>query len=451
MTSTFDVLLIGTGPAASRIAEACAEAGRRVAVVDSRGIGGTCALRGCNPKKVLVRAAELHDWLSRSRDELIAAADATIDWQALIEFKRRFTAPVTPGTMQKYAKLGIDVFEGSARFVDRTAVEVDGDRLEAEFIVIATGGEPTPLGIPGEELLTTSDEFMELESLPQRVVFVGGGYISTEFAHVAQQAGSQVSILERGERLLADFEPDLVTHYADSLAERGIDVHTQSNVTEISRAADGSLSVFAESGGEQTTFIADLVVHGAGRAPAVDRLDLAAGGIDYSRAGIHVNSRLQSVSNLQVYAAGDVVDCDQPKLTPVANQQGRIVAANILEGTGIVPDYGAVPKAAFTVPPLASVGLSEAECERCSLPYEVRQGDMSNWTSVRKVGGPVSAYKLLINRDNGQLLGAHLLGPAAAETINLFALAMKFELTATDVKSVLFAFPTFAADVREML
>ncbi|MCL4110397.1 UNVERIFIED_CONTAM: hypothetical protein GTU68_025409 [Idotea baltica] len=195
-----------------------------------------------------------------------------------------------------------------------------------------------------------------------------------------------------------------------------------------------------------------MVVHGAGRIPAVDGLNLEAGEVEFTEHGIEVNDYLQSISNPNVFAAGDVVATKQPKLTPVANQQGRTISRNLLAGENKhLPDYGVVPRIVFTIPPLAAVGLTEEQAGQQGLDFELREGDMSTWGSVRKVCGTCAAYKILVDNGTDQILGAHLLGPHAADCINLFALAMKFGLTATNIKSTLFAFPTFSSDIRNML
>lgn len=450
MTRAFDVVIVGTGPAASRIATACAER-LRVAVVDSRPIGGGCALRGCNPKKVLVRAAELVDWARRSAGELIAPTEARIDWPRLIAFKRTFTDPVPAKTEERYEKHGIVVLRGTARFAGPNRLTVDGEEVSAERVVLCGGAMPRVLDIPGEDLLTHSDAFMERETLPRRILFVGGGYISFEFAHLARRAGADVRIVEQAERPLGGFEPELVDRLLEHSRELGIEVDTHTSVQAIERRDDGALSAKVLRAGEEVDLAADMIVHGAGRVPAVGELDLGAGDVESDRNGIVVNEFMQSVSNPNVYAAGDIASTDQPKLTPVANQQGRTVAANLLEGNRHTPDYGVVPRVVFTIPSLAAVGMTEDEAREHGREFEVRDGDMSKWGSIRKIGGTCAAYKILVDRETDRLLGAHLVAPHAAETINSFAMAMKFDRTATDLKSVLFAFPTFASDIRSML
>jgi glutathione reductase (NADPH) len=446
-----DVMVLGTGPAATGVALKCSEAGRRVAIVDPRPFGGTCALRGCNPKKVLVRAAELHDWIRRAAGTGVQTDGARIDWPELVDFKRSFTRPVTSAKEDRFREAGIDQFHEAPRFVSPTGIAVGDQQVQCSGIVIATGSVPMPLDIPGAQWLTNSDDFLELEELPKRVVFVGGGYITFEFAHVAARAGAQVTILEMAERVLTPFDPDLVASLVAASRELGIDVRTQTMVTSIEKQPDGQLLVGITSGDDAQTIAADLVVHGAGRVPNTGDLDLEAGQVRHGRSGIEVNRYLQSVSNPAVYAAGDVAATGAPPLTPVANEDGRTVVHNLLNDQQREPAYGPVATAVFSVPALAAVGLGEQEASKQGLQFTVNSGDLSENNSMKKVGAKYARYKVLIEKGSGRILGAHLLGPDAAETINLFALAIKHDLTASDLKSSLFVFPTFAHDVRGMV
>jgi glutathione reductase (NADPH) len=202
MTRAFDVIVIGTGSAASAVASRCRDAGWQVAIVDSRPFGGTCALRGCDPKKVLVGAAEAVDWTRRMQGRGIQAEKVQIDWPELMRFKRSFTEPIPLRREDEFAKAGIAAFHGRARFGGPTTVQVGEETLEGRHVVIAAGEGPADLGIPGAEHLTTSDQFLELNELPRRILFIGGGYIAFEFAHVAARAGSQGSgRLARGKNI----------------------------------------------------------------------------------------------------------------------------------------------------------------------------------------------------------------------------------------------------------
>jgi glutathione reductase (NADPH) len=217
MAKKFDLVAIGTGSAASAVAYRCRRAGWQVAIVDSRPFGGTCALRGCDPKKVLVGAGDLIDWSRRMKGKGVEA-DTRIDWAELMRFKRSFTEPVPKHREEGFAKAGIVALPGRARFVGPTAVGVGDEVLETSYNVVATGQRPAILNIPGEEYLTASDQFLELEALPRRIAFVGGGYISFEFAHIAVRVGAEVTILHRGPRPLPRFDADLVACWSKGRA-----------------------------------------------------------------------------------------------------------------------------------------------------------------------------------------------------------------------------------------
>ena len=449
-SKSYDLIVIGTGSAAFAAASRCRSAGWSVAVIDSRPYGGTCALRGCDPKKVLVAAAEALHWGNRMSGRGVHPGDARIDWSELMAFKRTFTKPVPKSNEVWLAEVGIDGFHDRARFVGPTAVRVGNDDLEAKRVVIASGAVPATLAIPGEEHLTNSDDFLELDALPHRIVFVGGGYISMEFAHVSVRAGARVSVLHRGPRLLVGFDPDLADKVAQAARASGIDLRLETRVEGISRTAAG-LTVEASSPAGSQSLEADLVVHGAGRVAEIDDLDLAAAEIKRGKRGILVNQYLQSTSNSAVYAAGDAAETAGKPLTPVAALEGRVVAANLLNGNKARPDYSGTPTVAFTLPPIAAVGLGEEEARKQGLKFKVNDQDTSQWYSSRRMGEAYSASKVLVEEGTGRLLGAHLLGPSADELINLFALAIRHGLTAENLKDTIFAYPTHASDVGYMV
>jgi glutathione reductase (NADPH) len=450
VTTSVDVIVIGTGSAAQNVAYTCRASGWSVAVVDSRPFGGTCQLRGCDPKKVLVGVAELVDWSRRLQDKGISAPGLSIKWPDMMRFKRTFTDPVPEQTEHSFAEAGITVRHGRARFVDRTAVQVGDDTLAGHHVVIATGARHASLGIPGEEYLTTSTQFLELDNLPPRVVFVGGGYIAFEFAHIAARAGARVQILHRGARPLNKFDPDLVSQLVQATRDLGVEVHLHTVVTAIERRGDHVL-VHAQTGVQEHTIEADLVVHAAGRVPEIDDLDLEEAGIARQKDGVSVNAYLQSVTNPAVYAAGDAVASGGFPLTPVAGMQGDIVARNLLEGNRYSPNYTGIPSVVFTTPPLARVGLDEETAHAQGLRFSTHHQDTSGWYSSRRVALPHTGFKVLVEEDTERLLGAHLLGLHAEEVINLFALAIRTGLRATDLKQMVYAYPTSASDVSYMV
>ena len=444
----YDLVVLGTGTAGSGVATRCALARWRVAIVESREPGGTCALRGCDPKRVLVGAAEVVDAFNCLRGKG-PDGSAHIDWPALMAFKRTFTRPVPAKKVREFESAGIELVRGAGRFVDRTVIEVEGRRLDARQVVVATGARPAPLGIPGAEHVLTSDDFLELETLPSRIVFIGGGYISFEFAHLAVRAGAHATILHRGDRPLQAFDGDLVEKLVTHSRNLGIDVQTRAPVTRVTATGNG-VDVWASTARGEERFGADIAVHGGGRVPAIHDLALDAAGVAFTPRGITLNEHLQSVTNSAVWSAGDA-DGSGPALTPVAGHEARVVSTNLLEGPSARPDYSVVPSAVFTIPALARVGLLETEARSRGLEIDVRSGDMSGWYTSRRLAEPVAAFKTITDARTGRLLGAHVLAGHAAETINMFALAMRAGLTASDVKHTVFAYPTAGSDVAYML
>ncbi|BBP03878.1 hypothetical protein TPL01_04310 [Sulfuriferula plumbiphila] len=422
-----------------------------MAVVDSLPFGGTCALRGCDPKKVLVGVADLLDWSRRMADKRTVKGDLEIDWPELMRFKRSFTDPVPKHKEQSFEQAGIKRFHGKAKFIDRTAVEVQGERLEARYFLIGTGATPANLNIQGQEYLIDSTEFLELEQLPKEIVFVGGGFIAMEFAHVAARAGSKVTVLHRGARILEGFDPDLVSSLAAATTALGVTIHTETSVEAIEKTANGRFAVVTKQHGASVTFEGDLVVHGAGRIPNLDDLELDAAGVTREKRGVVVNEYLQSPSNPAVYAGGDVASTDGLPLTPVAGYDGKLIAANMLKGNHLQAEYHLIPSVVFTIPPLASVGLSEQAANRKGLHFRRNYSEIGDWYASRRVAEKTAAFKVLIEEGTERILGAHLLGPAAEETINLFTLAMRFDITAEQLKQVLFVYPTHASDMEYML
>jgi glutathione reductase (NADPH) len=448
MSKQYDLIAIGTGTAASVAATRCRAAGWTVAVVDHLPFGGTCALRGCDPKKVLVGVTEAVDHCRRMRTRGIDGEPA-IAWSDLIAFKRGFTDPVPAMKERRFADEGVDAYHGRARFRGPNSVQVGDDLLDGRFILIAVGAVPMRLGILGEEHLVTSSEFLELDRLPKRMILLGGGFIAAEFAHIAARAGAQVTVLEQLPRMLMPFDPDLVGWLMEKFREIGIDVQLGTRVTAIDKTGS-SLSVRASSNGTDRVFEADLVVHAAGRVPDLEPLDLTAGGVTTEKGRLRLNEFLQSVSNPAVYAAGDAA-ASGPPLTPVASHDAKVVTTNMLEGNHRTPNYVGVPSVAFTIPPIASVGLGEEQARAQGGKFRMKKRRVSDWYTARRVAESVYGFKVLVEEGTDRILGAHLVGPHADGVINVFALAIRNGLTAKDLKSTIFAYPTEASDIGYMV
>ena len=444
--SDFDVIIIGTGVAGRTAAEEAARAGLRVALVDKRDeIGGTCSLRGCEPKKVLYAASEI---VSRARAQSACgiAGDAVLDWRRLIEFKRSLTDPVSAEFERQFAAMGVTVMHGLARFTSPTTVDVAGKDYRARWFLVASGAKPMPLPIPGAELVTDSERFMDLETLPQRIAFIGGGYISFEFAAMARAAGARPIILHRGARPLEGFDPDLVGLLVTGYEESGIEVRLDSAVTSVCRVGEGEEGTLDVVLADDTQLGCDLVVHGAGRIPDVEDLHLEAAGIASTGRGVEVDGHMQSTSNSAVFAAGDAAAIGAP-LTPVGVAQARVAVANMLEPGSATFDPPVVPSICFSDPPLAMVGLSEQAAREGVVDVDVKYTDTSRWLSSQRVGLRHTGAKTIVDRASGKLLGAHVLGYHADELVNLFALAISRGVTVDELTSTLWGYPTTSSEI----
>ncbi|MCF7805337.1 MAG: NAD(P)/FAD-dependent oxidoreductase [Candidatus Marinimicrobia bacterium] len=449
MSKQFDVIVLGTGSAGSTVAHTCKKAGMSVAIIDSRPFGGTCALRGCVPKKVYTAASEAVDWADRLNDKGIDKNNLRINWGDLQEFKRTFTEPFPENREQGYTDAGIDTYHGRAEYADDHTVHVGDTTLRGEHIVIATGAKPRPLGIPGEQYLTSSTDFLNLEQLPDDIVFIGAGFISMEFAHVAVRAGASVRIIHRSARPLKPFDPDLVDILVDASRDAGIEFSFNAELTAVDHSNDAYM-VHATKDGEELTFETDMVVHGAGRVAEIDDLNLENVSVDAPSRGVKVNEYLQSETHPHIYAGGDAADSGPP-LTPVASLDGEVIADNIINGASRTPDYRVVPSVVFSEPHLTTVGLSEQQARDQGRDFRVSFSDTGNWVTSRRINQPYSGFKILIEKETDLILGAHLLGPHAEEVINIFALAIKEDIPASTLKEMIYAYPTSASDISYML
>lgn len=449
MAEEFDLVVIGTGTGGSASATKCRNAGWTVAVVDDEPYGGTCALRGCDPKKVLIGGAEVVAWHRRMRDHGVAG-HAAIDWPGLMAFKETFIAAVPANRERGFQELGIETLHGETRFSAPDRLVVADREIIGKHFVVAAGASPRALRIPGEEFVVTSTAFLALPTLPRRIAFIGAGYIAMEFAQLAANAGAHATIFGRGVPL-AHFDEDVVNRLVAHFRATGIRVHLGAPVSAVERTATGFRVYTNVSDALSDEF--DLVVHGAGRVPNTARLDLARANVATDEhAAITVNEFLQSISNPRVYAAGNVTLPDgKLPLTPVAAHEGAIVASNLLRGNTKQPNYRGTPSVVFTVPPLAGVGLTEKAARALGIDVRVKAGDSSTWFSNRRTRVPVGMFKTIFDNATDRLVGAHLLGAHADEVINLFGFAMRFELPARELKQAMYSYPSSSSDLPYML
>ena len=448
MTNRYDIVILGAGNAGFGVSQIAHAAGKSIAFVESDQFGGTCPNRGCTPKKVLVAAAQALHEIELAPQHGIEVGPAKLDWARLIDRKRDMIDFI-PGAMEDTAKNRGTVYKGKARFVEPNAIEVDGQRIEADNFVIATGSMTRPLSIPGAEHLITSDDVLNERDLPAEVVFIGGGVIAMEFSHVYARAGAKVTILEMMPQLLPRLDQDAVAAIQQESERLGIDVKTGVEVEAIEQSG-GKLQVHFVHEGKRQSVEAIRVVNGTGRIANVADLNLESANIAHDGIRIEVDEYLRSVSNPAIWVAGDAL-VHSAQLSPLATYEGRIVGQNIVDNAQLKPDYSIVPSAVYTVPALSSVGMTEAEAKQAGIDIDVVTSDMSGWFSARFYAETVAWAKILVEKDTRRVVGAHLVGHHGEDLIHLFALAMRYGISADQLGAEMYAFPTFAADIKSML
>ena len=445
----FDVFVIGTGVSGTAIANSCASKGMSVGITDELPYGGTCTMRGCVPKKVFWGVTELLESAKNMKGFGIEQIP-TINWKELLNFKQTFVDPMPPKRENKFKENGIETFHGAAKFISSNQIQIGNEIIFADKIMIATGAKPRQLNISGEEYTLTSRDFFDLEKLPDSMIFIGGGYIAFEFAHMAAIYGSKVTILHKDTKPLRKFDQDMVQHVIQSTKNKGIQLVLDTEVTQIEKTENGIL-VKGKREDQWSEYCADAVFNTSGREPAIFNLDLDKASIDYTKEGVKVNRFLQSKTNSNVYCIGDASASPGLPLTPLASMEAQIVIKHLNGETPEDIDYSVMPTVVFTSPPMSAVGLTETEANEKELDFEIKYETVPEWFSAKRRHANQYAYKILIEKNSGKILGAHLVGPNAEETINLFAIAMKAGLTAVDIKQVLFSFPTSGADIKSML
>jgi glutathione reductase (NADPH) len=443
----FDVIVIGTG-SGNPVAQHCSKAGKKTAIIDSLPYGGTCALRGCDPKKVLVGLAHVLS-LNKQLQGKGLFTPAIASWNDLMEFKKTFTEPVAARREKTLKSADVTTYHGRAHFISENTIQINEDILEAKKFVIANGAKPRKLSIPGEELLIDSTAFLELPELPDEILFVGGGYIAFEFAHIVSSFGVRATIVHRGERPLENFDSSLVKLLMKATEVAGIKIILKTNVTEI-RKENGQVLIQAEHDGKEKIFSTLLAVHSAGRTADIDDLSLEKVNVSVGKKGVEVNEYMQSVSNPDIYACGDANNKGLP-LTPVGGKEAIVLTSNLLKGNHLKIDYGHIPSNVFSIPPLASVGLTEDAAKIQKLNYKVNSEETTSWFASKRLNEPVCAFKVLIDNETDLILGAHLLGNNAEETINIFSVAINAGLKASQLKKTIFSYPTSASDIVYML
>lgn len=444
MKERYDAIVIGAGPAGSQAAEVLGKKNWKVAIIESFGYGGTCPLRGCNPKKVMAAVTE-HIAKNEQLKGLGLVSESSIDWSELQAFKRRFTEPIPEAKEASLKEAGVETLHGTASFIDEKTVQIEGRQLTSDKILIATGAKPFELPIEGAEHLAYSDDFIELETLPKRIVFIGGGYISFEFAHIAARSGAEVTILQRGDHVLEGFNQRLVERLVKETEKIDIQVACNQSAKRVEKTDDGYRVITDGRTGEEF-WDADLIIAATGRVPNIEELDLDQAKVKHDKGGIVVNPFMQSTTNPHVYAAGDVANTGAPQLTPIAGLDADIVIENWIHGNEQKASYDQIPSVVFTYPKLGEVGISVEDAKKLGSRVKILDFDMSKWFNYR-IQNDESAYgKVIIEKSTDLILGAHIISGEADQIINMFTTCIQLKIKAEDIQKVIYAFPSPGSD-----
>lgn len=438
MMEKYDVIVIGSGPAGNSAAYALKEQGKKVAIIESDLWGGTCPNRGCDPKKMLMSGVEAQ---KRIATMVGKGFDQTpkIIWEELMAFKKEYTDYVPQNTKKGLDTTGIDSFEGQAEFIDANHIKINEQRLAAKQFLIATGQRPTRLPIKGKDLLQTSTDFLEFEHLPKKIAFIGAGYIAFELAIIANAAGSEVHIIHHNDRPLKEFDYELVMDLVEHMKSAGIQFHFNIETTAIE-----SLHSQYQINGERFELMVDCVIGATGRIPNLEGLNLEKAGVDYDKKGIKVDDHLRTTQP-NIFACGDVLAKNQPKLTPVASFEAGYVA-KAMNGASDLIDYPLIPTIVFGDQRLARVGLSEKELTEHSANYHSQTIDLSSWYTYRRINDQGAKIKFVYD-ETDTIVAITCLSQIADELINYLLIILSKKMNHEEIEKYIFAYPSPASDL----
>ncbi len=442
MTFDYDYFVIGAGSGGVRSARIAAAHGARVAIAEEYRVGGTCVIRGCVPKKMLVIGADFAGNLARAEKFGWNISAKSFDWRALRDNVLGNVDYLNQLYQRNLDNHKVDTLHAHARLVGPNRVQVDDREITARHVLIATGARPFVPRIPGAAHGITSNEFFHLDNLPRRAVIIGGGYIAVEFAGILHELGCDVSLVLRSDVLLRGWDRSLADHLLDIMQKRGIRFIFNANVAQLDKADDGTLTAHFDHGAPAAC---DLLLWATGRVPNVENLGLDTVGIDTADNGAIPVDDASHTKLPWLHAVGDVTDRIQ--LTPVAIREGHALADTLFGDNPRQVDHSCVPSAVFSHPPLASVGLTETEARARFADVRIFRSDFRPMANSLAGSSERCLYKLVVDGETDRLLGAHLIGPEAPEILQVFAIAVKAGLTKAQIDETVALHPTMAEEL----
>jgi glutathione reductase (NADPH) len=441
ITDTFDLITIGAGSGGVAASRRAAAYGARVAIFEGGRVGGTCVIRGCVPKKLLMYGAQFRDAFEDAGGfGWTLGAEPTFDWPTLLARKNREIDRLNQLYIGMLEKAGVTLVPETARLLDAGTVEAGGRRYRAKAILLATGGHPQRLPIPGIEHAMTSDDLLEMPELPRRLLVIGGGYIAVEFAGICRGFGAEVTLVIRSEHILNGFDDDVRQALEVEMGRRGIALHTGFRPTALERTAAGL--VLTSDDGRRVE--ADAVLCATGRRPNSAGLGLDAAGVETNAQGAVRVDAWSATSAPPVFAVGDVTD--RVNLTPVAIAEGRAFAETRFNANPIQVNYDNIPTAVFSTPAIGTVGLSEHQARARGLEIDIYRAGFRPMKHTLSGRDERVLVKLVVERASGRVLGAHMLGNDGPEIVQGLAIALNCGATKADFDRTLGLHPSSAEE-----
>lgn len=446
MSFDYDLFVIGGGSGGVRAARVAAgDTGAKVALAEEDRYGGTCVIRGCVPKKLMVFASEFPEMAAEARAYGWDMPTGDFSWP---DFRSRLHAELDrlEGIYRRLlANSGVETFDARAKVVDAHTVELStGERKTAKHILLAMGGRPVKLDVPGAEHAITSNEIFLLEDLPKSILIVGGGYIASEFAGVMNGLGVKTTQFYRGEQILRGFDNEARDLVAEEMRNNGIDLQVNTNVTLMEKAADGSIKV-TDTNGRERSF--DQVMFATGRTANTDNMGLEEAGVKLGRKGEVEVDQFSQTAVPSIYAVGDVTD--RVNLTPVAIREGMAVVETVFKGKPTPVDHDLIPTAIFTQPEMGTVGMGEEEAAAKG-PIEVYSTSFRPMRSLFAGSDAKVLMKLIVDANTRVVLGCHIVAPGAGEMIQLAGIAVKMGATKEDFDRTVAVHPTMSEEIVTM-
>ncbi|MFL1558735.1 glutathione-disulfide reductase [Pseudomonas sp. O11] len=442
MAYDFDLYVVGAGSGGVRAARFSAGFGAKVAVAESRYLGGTCVNVGCVPKKLLVYGAHFAEDFEQASGFGWSLGEANFDWATLIANKDREINRLNGIYRNLLVNSGVTLHEGHARLVSPHQIEINGERFTAKHILIATGGWPQIPDIPGHEHAIGSNEAFFLNTLPKRVLVVGGGYIAVEFAGIFHGLGAHTTLLYRGDLFLRGFDGAVRRHLQEELTKRGMDLQFNADIERIDKQADGSLRATLKDG---RVLEADCVFYATGRRPMLDNLGLENTGVKLDERGFVEVDDLYQTAEPSILAIGDVIG--RVQLTPVALAEGTALARRLFKPEHYRPvDYTMIPTAVFSLPNIGTVGLSEEQAKADGHTVQIFESRFQPMKLRLTQCQELTLMKLVVDADTNKVLGCHMVGPDAGEVIQGLAIALKAGATKQHFDETIGVHPTAAEE-----